>query len=755
MPRLSTALVALLIAAPLAAPAAAQSRPGNGRGRGPHYPVDPTTLPRPTLAAHRITDQIRIDGHLDEAAWLLADSTTTDFMQVQPSPGYPASHATVVRILYDDKALYVGATLYEDEPDKLIVPGLEQDYDTHSSDIFAIALDTYHDRQNGFLFAVNPAGAVFDAQAFNDQRDVAVAWEGIVDVRTSVEADRWTVEMAIPLATLRYKPVQGAQDWGLGISRRIRHLNEESNWSPTERQHKLYKFSLAGTLTGLEDLGKGRNLWVKPYVLGSRTTLQEATGPDNHGDGGLDAKWGVTPRMTLDLTVNTDFSQVEVDQEQVNLERFSVFFPEKRDFFLENDGTFAFQDVTIRNYKTGSSSRNFKLFHSRRIGLSTDRTPLPIAGGARLTGKVGDRTEVGFLEMQTRTDGIEGDPSRFPAENFAVARVKTLVGNGSNVGILFANRQQTAGAGERDYNRSFGVDGNVTLFDDLVLSAYAAHTDEANPTGDSRDAAMFQAAYRNPLWDASVLAKHIGDDFNPGLGFVDRVGVRRLYATAGAHPQLSSPRVFEVNPYVETDFYTNLAGSLESRTVTGAFAVAFTSGDMFTVEGADRYEHLFEDTPIAGVSVPAGVYRWREAKASYQVAGSKKLSGTFAVGGGDFYDGSRLSFNASARFRPSAHFSADLGINRNNLTLNGTDFTADVYSARVRWAGNVRTFLMGFVQYNQTTEELISNVRFNLIHAPLSDLFIVLTERRSLADGVADPVLERGVTLKVTKLFAF
>ncbi len=556
----SHSLSTLVLGLGLLAPPLAAQVDGNGSGHGT-WPVDPTTMPRPSLAAHRIDGGIRIDGHLDEPAWAAADSSTSDFIQVQPNPGYPASEPTTIRILYDADALYIGATLYESEPDKLIVPGLEQDFATHDSDIFGIALDTYHDRQNGFLFAINPAGAVWDAQTFNDGRDVAVAWEGIVNVRTSVGADRWTVEMEIPFATLRYNPVAGDQVWGLAFSRRIRHLNEESNWAPTERQHKLYKFSLEGTLTGLRDLQKGRNLWLKPYVLGSRTTGQTLPDAVNHGDGGLDAKWGLTPRMTLDLTANTDFSQVEVDQEQVNLDRFSLFFPEKRDFFLENEGTFAFQDVTIRNYKTGSSPSSFKLFHSRRIGLSPERTPLPIAGGARLTGKVSERTEVGFLEMQTRTDGPSDAPGLYPAENFAVARVKTLLGDASNLGVMFVNRQQTASAGVRDYNRSYGVDGNLTLFDDLVLSAYAAHTDERAPTGNSREAAMFQAAWRDPLWDASVLLKHIGDDFNPGLGFVDRVGVRRLYATVGAHPQVHRERVFEVNPFVEADFYQNLDGS--------------------------------------------------------------------------------------------------------------------------------------------------------------------------------------------------
>ncbi len=596
---------------------------------------------------------------------------------------------------------------------------------------------------------------MWDAQTFNDQRDVAIAWEGIVNVRTSVGADRWTVEMEIPFATLRYNPVEGEQVWGLAFSRRIRHLNEESNWAPTERQHKLYKFSLAGTLTGLRDLQKGRNVWVKPYALGSRTMGQATPGTHNHADGGVDAKWGLTPRMTLDLTANTDFSQVEVDQEQVNLDRFSLFFPEKRDFFLENEGTFAFQDVTIRNYRTGSSTRSFKLFHSRRIGLSPSRTPLPIAGGARLTGKLTDRTEIGFLEMQTRSDGPVDDPRLYPAENFAVARVRTLLGDASNVGVMFVNREQTAGPGARDYNRSYGVDGNLTLFDDLILSAYAAHTDERSPTGSSRDAGMFQAAWRDPFWDASVLLKHIGDDFDPGLGFVDRVGVRRLYATLGAHPQVHSSKVFEINPYLETDFYQNLDGALESRTLTPALAVNFTDGGILTLSASDRFERLFEPTPIAGNEVPVGSYGWREVGASYFLSGSHMLSGMFRVTGGDFYDGTRLSLGASTRFRPNPHFTFDVGVQHNALELGGRSFNADVYDARIRWAKDVRTFLMGFVQYNQQTEELITNVRFNLIHAPLSDLFVVYTERRSLADAVSEPVLERGLTLKVTKLFAF
>jgi hypothetical protein len=586
-----SALLLLLLAA---APVGAQT----GAGEAAAYPVDPTSIPRPALVAVRSAGVILVDGHLDEMDWARADSTSTDFIQVQPAPGFPASEPTVIRILYDDRNLYIGATLYESEPEKLIVPGLEQDYSTHDSDILGIALDTYHDRQNGFLWAINPAGAVWDAQAFDDSRNVNMAWEGIVDVRTSVGDDRWTVEMAIPFTTLRYTPARGEQTWGLAFSRRIRHLNEESNWAPTERQYKLYKFSLAGSLEGLTGLRKARNVSVKPYVLASRLSAGPERRVSTSGDVGLDVKWGVTPRLTVDVTANTDFSQVEVDQEQVNLTRFNLFFPEKRDFFLENDGTFGFQDVTIRNYRTGSSPRSFKLFHSRRIGLSPDRVPLPIAAGARLTGKVGGNLEVGFLNMQTRSTGSASGQDFVPGENFSVARMKALLGARASVGAMFVNRQETASS-YGGYNRSYGVDGHVTLFDNLVVSAYAARTEEDEPAGESRDALMVQAAWRDPLWDVSILTKHVGDDFNPGLGFVDRTGVRRLFTTVGAHPQVNSRHVIEVNPFVDVDVYSSLGGVMESRAVTPTLSVLFRDGGVLQVEASDRYERLFDATSNA------------------------------------------------------------------------------------------------------------------------------------------------------------
>lgn len=726
----------------------------SGSGSYPTYPVDAMSAPRPSIRATRIDLPVTIDGLLDEEAWGRAVVNRDTWIQTIPEPGMPASQETILRIVYDDENLYIGAVLFDEDPRHLSIPGLEQDFDTQNADIFGVALDTYLDRANGFLWAVNAAGALWDAQAFNDQQDMSPAWEGIVDVRTSVNDSTWVVEMAIPFATMRFNPVEGEQLWGVNFSRRIRRRNEDALWAPLPLQYRVYKFSMAGMMEGLSDLPDGRNLWIKPYALGDRLSGLRHDPIETDGAVGVDAKWGITPRMTLDLTVNTDFSQVEVDAEQVNLTRFSLFFPERRDFFLENEGTFAFQDVSLRNYRTGSNSGNFRLFNSRRIGLSDTRQPLPIGGGARLTGRIGDRLEVGFLDMQTRSfDGLS-DGSSYTAENFAVARVKTRLGP-ATVGGMFINRQETGGAGAADYNRAYGVDLNVQAARNMLVSGYWARTDDSAPIGPDANIAMFQTAWRNAFWDISGLFKHVGDGFEPETGFVDRIAVERYFGTVGVHPQVSRFGVREINPYVDVDVYTNLSGALETRGVQAGTNLLFMAGGMFTVAVTDRLERLFVDTPIAGAVVAPGTYEWLEPQIRASTRGDRPFALSGGVQWGDFYDGSRRSYSARITVRPDEHLSLELGAQRNDLSLGGTSFTADLYSARLRYAYDTRAFLLAFVQYNEATRELIGNARINLVHAPLSDVFLVYTERRSLASGAPAAPQERGITLKVTKLLAF
>lgn len=692
---------------------------------------------------------IAIDGRLDEEAWARADSTDGVFIQIQPRPGYPSSERTVIRVLYDEDNLYIGAELYDSEPDKLVVPGLEQDYATQNSDILGIAIDSYFDKQSAFLYAINPAGAVFDAQSFNDSRYLNRAWEGVIRVKTRVHEEGWTAEVAIPMTTLRFAEADGEQTWGINFSRRIRRRNEDSNWAPLARQFRVYKMSRAGTLTGLRGLRQGRNLSVKPYVTGARETDDiPGTDPENDANAGFDLKWGVTPRLTLDLTVLTDFSQVEVDREQVNLTRFSLFFPEKRDFFLENDGIFTLSDISVRNYRTGSSSRNFKLFHSRRIGLSPSRQAVPMGGGARLSGRVGE-LEVGMLMMQTRLS------DELPAENFAVARARASITANSDVGLMFVNRQGTSTGATGDYNRSFGADANFRLLGNMILNSYYARTDEPGATGD-RNAAMLQVAWRDPIWDASTLVKHVGDGFNPAVGFVNRTAMRRWFATLGAHPQPNIPHVLEINPYVDVNFFSDLDWTLESRELAAGTAIVFLDGGRLTLEYSDRFERLAVPTRIAGVELPVGDYDFGSGRVSYFASGGRSISGRVSASTGNFYDGDRTSISGNLQVRPSHHLAVDFEFQHNNLNLGGNSFTADLFSTRVRYAYNTKIFFLGFIQYNESTEELVTNLRLNVIHAPLSDVFLVLSERRNVAESVFNGrVLDRVITAKVTKLFAF
>ncbi|MBT8404103.1 MAG: carbohydrate binding family 9 domain-containing protein [Gemmatimonadetes bacterium] len=737
----------------------------SGQQAGSPSQVDPLDLPRPELRALRITEPIELDGVLTEEAWSRAEATDSHWIQIGPDAGFPSSEATVVRVLYDDDALYFGADLYDPDPASLISAGLDPEYDTASSDLLSVALDTFRDRSNGFVFAINPAGAVFDAQAFNDQRDVSRSWEGIVEVETRVHEDRWTLEMRIPLSTLRYDPSPGEQVWGLNFSRRIRRRNEDSYWAALPRQFRVYKFSLAGALTGLEGLEGGRNLWVKPAALVTSRDGRSVRDPGTDGDIGLDVKWGLTPGLTLDVTLNTDFSQVEVDQEQVNLDRFSLFFPELRDFFLENEGIFGFQDVQIRNYRTGSSNRSFRLFNSRRIGLGPDRRPVPILGGARLTGRAAG-LELGFLGMRTRAvDPVDDGALGLPAEDFAVGRVKAPVGERGSVGAMWVHRSERA-SGANVTNRAYGVDANLQFLGNLVVNAYAARTggDDGSPDSavseGNRDAAMLQLAWRDPLWNTSILLKHVGDAFDPAVGFVDRRGVRRLFATFGAHPRPTGiPGVLEVNPYVDVDVYTNLDGVEETRRVTPGLQVTTRDGGSLVFELRDRYERVLEPFPIAGTEVPVGAFDFTEWSARYTVPASHALSGRLSLTRGGFYDGDRTSIGVALLYRPNPHWQVSAGAQRNELDFGGRAFTANLYDARVRYAHDTRTFASLFTQYNEAADELVVNARLNLIHAPLSDLFVVFTERRRLSTdldaGIGKGRIERGITLKLTRLLAF
>ena len=706
--------------------------------------VNPELVPRPTMHPTKVAHAPTIDAVLDEAEWRTAE-VLTDFRQQLPNTGMPAHFRTEVRVLYDADHLYIAAENFDPEPGKAISAGLERDFQTPDSDIFGVALDTFHDRRNAFMFAINPAGGVRDEQVFNDSRIVVEAWEGIITLRTRMTDSSWIAELAIPMRTLRFDGGLPVQDWGVNFIRRVRRVNETSYWAPLERQYRLHRMSKAGTMAGLTGIQPGRNLQVKPYVVASdsRGAQVPAAALGTARDAGLDVKYGLTPSMTLDATYNTDFSQVEVDQEQVNLTRFSLFFPERREFFIENAGSFMFGDTEERNYRMGAGPKDFTLFNSRQIGLTADGRPIPIVGGGRVSGRAG-AWELGLLDMQTQASAA------LPAENFGVVRVRRQVSGASDVGMLAQRRAATDGSGHE--NLSYGIDANLRPTSALILNAYYAAS-QAEGTASDGYTARLSASYRSAFWNTGAMWKRVSEDFDPGIGFVRRQDMDQAYATIGVHARPDWRGIQEVAPYLEVDHITDLRGALSSRSVQAGLDLLFQpDGNVkFTVKDEfDRLDAAF--TVVPGRSVPVGAYGWREAEVSYTSGRSRRVYGTASFTSGGFYDGTKRSAGATLTWRPRYDLLLEANYTRNDVTLASGPFLADVGRLRVRYAWSTRLFGSAFVQYNAQSDTWVTNARLNYRYAPLSDVFLVYTDRRTAGTGVLG---ERTLALKFTRMLAF
>ncbi len=721
----------------------AKSAPPAHLGRS--APVDPERAPRPEVVASPAGAEMVVDGRLDEPAWAAA-APVGGFVQQSPHTGDPASEPTVVRVLYGPHALYIGAICYQSSRHDIMIAGLEHDFETGAGDLFGVTLDTFLDRRNSFLFLVNPGGAVHDERTFDDSRNVIGAWDGVVRTKVTVSDSAWVVEMAIPLTTLRFDPGRANQRWGIQFLRRIRRANETTYWAPLDRQDVIHRMSKAGTLVGLQGLVQGRNLRVKPYVLARTSSGGEvpAGAAGRSAAAGGDVKYGLTPGMTLDLSYNTDFSQVELDQAQVNLTQYSLFFPERREFFIENAGDFAFGDVSERSYRLGASPHDFTLFHSRRIGLNDDGRPLPILGGGRVSGRAG-RFGLGFLDMRTRASA-DG-----PAENFAVARVRREILGGSDVGLMLIDREAT-GEAAGGYNRSWGADANLRLLGHMVVNGYVAGSAAPGTLSDG-SAEKLGVAWRDRLWDVSSLVKRVGEHFDPGVGFIRRTAMRQVYGTVGAHPRPAASWVQELNPYVEMDYITGLDGGLETRRATASLGATFMDASYASVSVRDELERIDEPFEIfPGDTVPVGEFTFRTASVSYSSSSARALSASIGLHAGGLYGGRRRSASLSATWRPRYNVYLRLSGERNDVHLPGSAFRADIAGATLRYEWSTRLLGSAFVQYDAASAQLVESARLDFRHAPLSDIYLVYTDRR---DTRASALLERSVALKVTRMVGF
>ena len=684
--------------------------------------------------AVRTTERMVIDGRLDEPAWETAPPAK-DFIQKVPLTNRPESERTEVRFLYDADNLYIGVFCFDSQPATIAVNDLEKDFNFRGSDNIQIAFDSLYDRRSAFSFRTNPAGARADMQAIDNA--INHDWDVVWDVRTSINEQGWVAEFVVPFKSLRFSSA-ATQVWGLNMTRKIIRTNEDTFWSPLPVRYGISRTSLYGTLVGLENLTPGRNLKVTPFVTAGATRFRPAGNPagafnaDNDFDGGVDLKYSVTPSLTFDATYRTDFAQVEVDQQQVNLTRFSLFFPEKRDFFLENAGIFVF-----------GTGNNFVPFFSRRIGLSDAGTPVPILGAGRLTGRTGPY-EVGVIAMRTESAGLT------PANTYAVGRVKRSLWTNSWIGALGTNRDSTIGG---DVNRVYGADAHLEFYERLTVDSNLVRSDTPGMSG--RDyARQLEVAWRDDEVTLATGYNELQPNFNPEVGFIRRGNNRRYDGTASWNPIIESSDVIRRLTFgTSVDYYeTSGTGEIETRASGLNLGVDFENNAGINFAAAETFDRLVEPFGITrNIAIATGDYSYLDYSLQANTNPGRRLGGSATVEWGEFWDGDRTSVRAAVDVKPNHHLSLTFNYQRDAVDLRLGSFTSNLLGTRVRYAFSPRMFLASFFQYNSTTRQVSSNVRFNLIHRPLSDLFIVYNDLRDPAGRS----LQRAVILKLTNLVDF
>ena len=715
-------------------------------------PVAPATIVRDdagraTVRAVRLGERLRLDGTLDEAVYLTVPPFG-GFTQSLPREGSPASERTDIWVFFDRENLYIAARCWDSAPPAAWVANeMRRDAaQLGQNDNLTVVLDTFHDRRNGFLFQTSPLGTRFDV-AITDESNVNRDWNPVWDVRSGRFDGGWTVEAEIPFKSLRYRA--GSGSWGIQFRRVIRRKNEWVYLNPVPSAiggpQGLQRISLSATLVGLETPDASRNVEVKPYAISSiQTDVSRTPARLNElsGDAGVDVKYSITANLTADATYNTDFSQVEVDEQQVNLTRFSLFFPEKRDFFLEGRGLFDFGRGTA-----GGDTPS--LFYSRRIGLNQGRA-VPLRLGGRLTGKAG-KLGLGMLNIQTADEPLSGTPPT----NFTVIRVKRDILRRSAIGAMVTNRSvSNIAAGS---NQALGVDAAFSFFQSVTMDGYVART---WTPGVKRDQGSYQGRfdYTADRYGARLEQVSVGDNFNPEVGFVRRDNFRRTFGSARFSPRPTSiPTVRKFTLDGSIEYIVNGSGAVETRRQTGRFVVELETSDQFTVEASRDYEWLVRPFAIGrGVTIPGGGYQFTNGQATFLFGQQRRASGSLSLQAGQFYDGTiaALGYTAS-RVSVTKRLSVEPSVSLTRVDLPAGRLTTALVRARADLALSPRMFTTALLQYSSADRTFGSNFRFRWEYRPGSEFFAVYTDERDTLGAGFPRLKNRAFVLKATRLVRF
>lgn len=701
---------------------------------------------RPAIQAGELAAAPLLDGEVSgDSAWneLVPAS---GFWQVQPDDGAPATQNTEVYVGFTEEALYIGVIAHDDDPKGILVTDSRRDSDLGDTDSFQILIDGMRDGQNGYVFGTNPAGIQYDGQVTREGEGGILGsggggfnlnWDGSWDVATDISEDGWSAEFRIPFRTLRYGKGE-VQDWGINFQRNIRRNNEVVYWAQLSRQRNLYRVSEAGTLAGVSPPTQ-RNLKITPYVLGSSARGGELQGTQSNSEVGFDIKYSFTPSLTLDATYNTDFAQVETDEQQVNLDRFSLFFPEKRSFFLENAGQFSVGD-----------SEEVEMFFSRRIGISDDGEQLPIEGGVRLSGKVGNSTNVGFLHMSS--EAVAGIA---PGNKFTVARVNQELPSRSAIGFMFVNRDGDGThlvSPESDENQTYAIDGRWGIGDNLILQAWVAKT--STPGLDDRDDAYsVKAEYSSPEWAYRLGYGQVGEDFNPEVGFLSRSDFRRanafimrrirptdLWGLLEVRPHASYTAYWDFDDFQESGFL-HIDSHWEFRS-----GYEIHTGVNFTREGVKDAFDI-----VDGVTIQPGTYDHAEAAIVFSTNQAAPFSFSLRTTIGGRFGGDRVSLTPTLNYRIGEAFSSEFSYRYNDFELPGGNFKANLARLRLTYSFTPKILVQALVQYNELDDILGTNLRFSWLRTANTGLFLVYNEVDER--GIGAPPAGREFILKYSHIF--
>jgi hypothetical protein len=753
--------LALSAAAPrLAAAPGPDTVPVTAEGRP--IPSAPEVIARNeagvTVRATRIAAPLAIDGVLSEEVYASVRSIT-EFVQQDPHEGSPISERTEAWVLYDDRNLYVVCRCWEEHPGRTVANDMRRDSSNlRQNDNFAVELDTFHDKRNGFLFYVTPAGGMFDGLT-TDERSNNGDWNTVWEAKARRFDGGWVAEIAIPFKSLRYRPGR-EQVWGINLRRAIRHKNEYAYITAIKPQWGvggIFHNSAAATLVGLEAPPAAKNLEVKPSSI-NRLATDNTASPrvPNRGtsDVSVDAKYGITKSITADLTYNTDFAQVEADEVQVNLTRFNLQFPEKRDFFLEGAGMFQFGAASSTGSPPLAGASSFggasdapTIFYSRQIGLSNGHV-VPILGGGRVSGKTGPWS-VGALNIASDADRAAGAPRT----DFTVLRLKRDVLRRSAVGVMFADRSRSIGAAGA--NLLGGVDGTFSFFQNVYVSGYVARTaTPARSRGETSYRGNF--TYSSDRYGISFDRISVDPDFNPEIGFVPRTNVRRNFASARFSPRPARNGVVRRFIYEGGfNYETDNANRLQSREAQVDYRIEFQNSDVLSVETFRNYELLVRPLKLApAVTIAPGSYGFTHVRTAWAPGQQHRLSGVAAYDIGQFYDGTKHTMSLNARYGISTQLGIEPNVSLNWVERAGAHALIRATGARTTFTMTPRMFVSALVQYASATTTLSTNFRFRWEYQPGSELFVVYTDGHDTQAPLGAPALQnRGIVVKVNRLF--